>query len=103
MAARAFRRAPPLFSEPAPRAAFGHAVAAALVDVGRRCPRCAFSLKYFRGVVFAPILRTIAQAARVGVVEPRAVVVRDAVDDLEAHVRVLDADRDELRHVAPAD
>src|SRR5205814_57158 len=44
-----------------------------------------------------------AQAIGVGVVVPRTLVARDAVDDLEFDAGLVDADRDELGDVARAD
>src|SRR5262249_16900749 len=89
--------------EPAARSALGHAMAAALVDVrGGRSGR-SVPLENFFGIRLAVVLRPVTETIRIGVVEPRARIVRNAVDDLEAQVRFLDADRDELSHVAPAD
>src|SRR5207344_1101715 len=51
----------------------------------------------------APILRPIAQTMSIGVVEPGAGVIRNTIDDLEAQIRLFDADGDKLSHVAPAD
>ncbi|MBI4204709.1 MAG: hypothetical protein HY527_06755, partial [Betaproteobacteria bacterium] len=51
----------------------------------------------------APILRPIAQAPGIGVVEPGASVIRNTIDDLEMQIRLFDADGDKLSHVAPAD
>ena len=39
------------------------------------------------------ILRPVAETIGVRVVEPRARVVRDAVDDFEVQVRMLDAEK----------
>src|SRR4030095_5472395 len=77
---------------------------AALVALSDRIFRFAgFGGEDFRGVGFGIVLRPIAQAVRVRIVVPRALVVRDAVDDLEADTRVLKADAGQLRVVARAD
>src|SRR5258706_15074351 len=59
--------------------------------------------EYLGGVDLAVVLRLVAEAIGVGVVVPRALVPRDAVDDLELDARMVDADGDELRQVARAE
>src|SRR5512134_1866008 len=78
-------------------------MAASLVDVCRRGAWGTVPLQDFLGVGLAPILRPIAEAIGIGVVEPGASVIRNAIDDLEMQIRLLDADGDKLSHVAPAD
>src|SRR5204863_5167687 len=56
-----------------------------------------------RGLRLAIVLRPVAEPIGVRVVVPRALVVRDAVDDLETDVRVFEPDADELGVVARAD
>src|SRR4029078_9172333 len=65
--------------------------------IPRRLPR-----EDLRRLTLGVVERSIPEPLRVRVVVERARVPRDAVDDLEAHVRVLDPDRDELREVARA-
>ena len=55
------------------------------------------------GVVLRLVLGPIAQAIGVAVVVPGADVARDAVDDLEVDVRMLEADPHELGEIARAD
>ena len=56
-----------------------------------------------RRVRLALVERPVAEPERVRVVVPSAVVVRDAVHDLELDLRMVDADRYQLRDVARAD
>src|SRR5262249_13816821 len=51
------------------------------------------------GIVF----RLVAKAIGVGIVVPRALVTRDAIDDLVADIGMFEADTDELGQVARAD
>src|SRR5213079_2319231 len=71
-----------------------------LVFLGARVRARLFRAQHLARVGLAPILRPVAQAARIGVVVPRSPVVRDAVHDLEADGGMVDADGDELRDVA---
>src|SRR5206468_4241026 len=55
------------------------------------------------GLGFRIVLRPVAEAVRVRIVVPRALVARDAVDDLEADLGVFEPDTHELGVVARAD
>src|SRR5438270_13371665 len=81
----------------------GGAEHAALVSLGDQIIARLFTRQYFLGVNLAVVLRLVAEAIGVRVVVPGALVPRDAVDDLELDLRVLDADGDELRQVARAE
>src|SRR5205085_12001308 len=74
----------------------------ALVHLGDLVGGGLLAREDFGGVFLAVVLRLVAEAKGVGVVVPRALVAGDAVDDLELHLRMVDADGNELRDVARA-
>src|ERR1700693_5150164 len=77
---------------------------AALIALGDRI----FWLALLRGedrcgVRLRIVLRPVAQAIGVLIVVPRALVARDAIDDLESDVRVFEPDADKLGVIAWGD
>jgi len=82
---------------------FGRGEGAALIAFGNRVGVGRLGSQHRFGIGLGIVFRLVAEAIRVRIIVPRALIVRDAIDDFVPNIGMFEADAHKLGQIARAD